>query len=464
MATTLDGAPKFDELTAMVFINKGPDFSDVPIEGFYKNPLGVPMSFEIHQSINGMYRYGYITFEDKVGVRETLPLTGNEILTIRYANNASSLELAAQPRVIHFNVYDIEESQFSNAGGDERLTDKAIKFHVIEAPFFLKYSCDVWTRSYGTPDNGMAINNIFEKHLINDLKIPNNLFSLDLQKMSTSLHFCSPAWRSQMIFNYLVQFARDEQGYGNVKFFTTSDPKTGNVVINLKSINQLFSNPKATEYTLVNASAFESGHVGIMARTMNQILTHKFVTYDLTTLASGVPGAYILNFDYVLSRYYTLKDNYKESISRKENAHFYNFGLWSDKISNAKSKSFFLGPTNKKLAKSYLNNKITEHQFQLRCETTTYVDESINPGDKIVIYFMSGMTEVTKNQQHLLDEQMSGAWIVEEIVDACANGIGYRKMVLIKDSFLNLYDVSSGVGNSKTLPSVHTVFHDEFKG
>jgi hypothetical protein len=110
-----------------------------------------------------------------------------------------------------------------------------------------------------------------------------------------------------------------------------------------------------------------------------------------------------------------------------------------------------------------LTNTISDHQFQLRCETLTYVDESINPGDKVVLYFESGITALTQDQSHLLDEQMSGAWIVEEIVDSVINGTGVRKMVIVKDSFFNLYDVSSGSSNSKTLPNVHTVFNDNIQ-
>lgn len=459
-----DVSPQFDNVSAMVYINKGPFFDKLDPKTFYNTVLGCPMAFEIHQSINGMYRYGYITFEDRIGIRETLPLTGNEILTIKYKNMTTGVDVPTLPRVVHFNVFNIEENQTNN-DGFERFTNKVLKFHVIEAPFFLKYTQSVWLRSFGKTDSPIPIDKIFQEHFDNDLKIMSSLFSFNFQPMSIKMNFNAPAWRSQTIFSYLLQYARDNNGYGNVKLFNTSDPLTGDVVVNLMSINQMFSAPNSVVFTLVDVQAYESGKTpGQLGTTsINQVLQHKFLSYDLTTLSTGYAGANLINFDYENSVYYQLNDNYKQNISRKENSYFYNYGLWSDTISNINAKRIFLGPHDKLAAKAFLTNTISDHQFQLRCETLTYVDESINPGDKVVLYFESGITALTQDQSHLLDEQMSGAWIVEEIVDSVINGTGVRKMVIVKDSFFNLYDVSSGSSNSKTLPNVHTVFNDNIQ-
>ena len=455
--TVPDSSPAFDQVAAAVYINQGPSFDGLNTSQFYNNLLGVPMSFEIYQSINGMFRYGFIMFEDKLGIRETLPLTGNEILSLKYANAAMGTAYSRQPRTMHFNVYDIEEIQFSGSEKD-RFTQKALKFHVIEAPFFLKYNTNVWLKSYGTPEDGVTIDTIINQHLTTDLQIPGDLFQLNIQKMSTTntIHFCVPAWRSQMIFNYLLQYVRDQNDYGNVKFYNTSDASTGSVITNLQSVNNMFMNQKITEFVMVDTTAYSSGQKPtslISQRALNLILSYKFLSYNITSLASGLPGAHLLNLDYENSQYFTMYDNYVQSNANSK--YFYNFSLWSNEISNSQSKRLFIGPTITSLAKAYLNNKIIDHKYQLRCEVATYIDETINPGDKIAIFFMSGMADL--NQQHLLDEQLSGGWIVEEIIDSAVNGQGYRKMILIKDSFFNIYDTTAGNNTNTTLPQVQSI-------
>lgn len=461
MVVKTDSRPELDNVAMYAYINNGPFLDKLDPTHMYDNYLGVPYALEIHSSINGMYRYGHVIFDDRVGIRETLPLTGNEIISIKYKNMTRGNENGDQPCVIHFNIFDMEEAQI-NKDDDTRFTNKALKFHLIEAPFFLKYNQKVWRRSYGsndgTQDLGMSIDKIFYNHLTSDLMIPSNLVKLNLQKMATKLHFCIPAWKSQKTFSYLLDYARDINNFGNVKFFTTSDITDGTVILNLQSMNQMFLNKDSTEFVLVDSSVYESGNPAalITTRNINQIISHRFLSYDISTVPSGFAGGQLINHDYINSRYFTQYDNYKQSIDKKENPFFYNFGLWSDTISDDESKQFYVGSLQSDVGSYYLDNKIIQHQYQLRCEVMTYVDETINVGDKITIYFLSGMSQ-TGDQAHLLDEQMSGDWLVEDMIDTVALGRGYRKMIVVKDSFFNLYDIAAKNGATNTLPAVTPV-------
>lgn len=458
--------PEFDRIIAHTYLSRGPYLDSLTREDIFKTSLGVPFSFEIHSSINGMYRYGSITFDDRYGIRETLPLTGNEIITLAYKNSHRGSLLTDGMTVIHFNIFDIEETQISTSA-DDRFTQKALKFHVIEAPFFLLYNDTVWTRSYGKDDGktsvGVTIDEIFRQHLTNDLEIEREgLIQLNLEKMATKTHFCCPAWKSQMMFSYLLDFAQDHNNYGNVKFYTTSDSE-GNVLVNLRSVNQMFisKDKEVPEFTLVDSSGYESGRLdkpGMTPRNLNQILSHKFVSYDITSLPSGLPGGQLLTYDYKKSRYFTIRENYKEAIARKENPFFQNFALWSDRISNESSKQFYAGEYEKSYARGFLNNKLIEHnKQQLRCQSLTFIDEKIQVGDKIFVIFLSGMVDLMKEQGKLMDEQMSGTWVVEDIADTVINGRGVRTMTVIRDSFFNLYGVSAGIANQPALPQVKPV-------
>jgi hypothetical protein len=457
-----NNASELDMVVVGAYLNRGPYLDGIERKDLFKSPLGIPFSFEVHASINGFYRYGSITFDDRFGIRESLPLTGNEIISIVYKNATRGAAFTGGSTVIHFNIFDMEETQIY-PDQLSKFTEKAIKFHLIEAPFFLKYNDTVWSRSFGKNTGqspaGISIDEIFRKHLQDDLQIDkNNIVSLKLEKMATKTHFCCPSWKSQMMFSYLLDFARDDQNYGNVKLYNTSDNE-GGVIINLKSINQMITSTdrKAVEFVLADSSTFLSNSVGLAQKNLNQIISHKFLSYDITSIPTGLPGGQLLTYDYIGSRYYTLKEKYDQAIQKKENPFFHPFALWSEKISNDKSKQIYSGQYPKDYAKSYLNNKLIEqNKHQLRCQTMTYIDEQVQPGDKIFIVFLSGTSNIGKTRP-IMDEQMSGYWIVEEIVDAAANGRGVRNMTLVRDSFVNLYTVTSGPKPTKTLPTVNNV-------
>jgi hypothetical protein len=140
-----------DEISVNTFLSSGPlldvNNSDKIFES--QKHLGIPYEMELHASINGMYRYGSISLFDDGGIRESLPLTGNEIITIMYRNSYKT-DSGSQPTIIHFNIFDIEEeTYYPTAMDSKRFTTKLLKLHIIECPFFLLYNQNLWQKSYG---------------------------------------------------------------------------------------------------------------------------------------------------------------------------------------------------------------------------------------------------------------------------------------------------------------------------
>jgi hypothetical protein len=428
-----------------------------------KNKFGIPHSFEVHTSVNGMYRYGSLTVEDKYGIRESLPITGNEIITIAYNNATRGAITTATPVFIHFNIFNMEEAMI-DADDATRFSRKALKFNLVEAPFFLKYNDVQWQKIWGKDDGvssvtGQSVDSIILDHLQNDLQLnETSLFVYDFQKLKTKMHFCCPSWKTQLMLAYLLDFAKDNDNNGCVKLFTTSELETGSIKINMKSMNNMFKEAKTTLYGLIDVSSMQKSVAGVAigSRSPNLILSYKFLTYDITSIPSGFSGAYLLNYDYTKSQYFTQLNRYSENNQR--NKSFYNFALWSNQIDNDQSRQFYFGEIrDKSQGTGFLQNKITEHQYQLRCEMMTYVDETVQVGEKIFVTFLSGMAAIDNMQSHPIDEQMSGAWLIEEITDHCIDGRGMRKMVAIKDSFFNMYEPT--VGKTKQLlPPVEGIF------
>ncbi len=229
----LEGKPEFDTVSVFCWITRGPYMNDLKAGDLIKNKFGIPHSFEIHNSLNGMYRYGSLTVEDKYGIRESLPITGNEIITVAYNNATRGSLTTAKPIFIHFNIFDMEEAMIDE-NDSTRFSRKALKFHLVEAPFFLKYNDVQWQRAWGNDTgidiNGVSVDQIFRQHLEEDLKIKEpSLFIMDFEILRTKPYFYCPSWKTQRMFSYLLEFAKSTKNNGCVKYFTTSDLDTGSI-------------------------------------------------------------------------------------------------------------------------------------------------------------------------------------------------------------------------------------------
>jgi hypothetical protein len=464
----MTSAADVNDIDVNAFINPGPNFSDLDPETFFTTNkfLGKPMAIELHESINSMYRFGSVVFEDNIGLRERFPLTGNEIISIIYKNKITSdPSTEAFYKIIHFNIFDMTESQIKpNATKDEKYYRKGLKFHLIEAPFYLTYNGTKYQRVFGR-DIGdgrveaPTIDKIFESFLLDSMGLNEDFIELDFHKMTQDVFRIScPYWKPQKFFKYLLDYARDENDSGNVKFFTTSNLDTGLTKVNLKSMIGMFKDPQdgiVHPYTLVDKAAFDTSirrGEGLPVKTLNQIFYWKFLTYDLSTLTIGLAGGTQFNYQYDGSiGFHFISDNYEQSISR--NKYYGNIGIWNTNISNEFSSGHYLGSLNPKVAENYLNNAIISNNFQVRCEVLTNINERVQVGDVVAIQFLSSNPAAVDGQEQIMDEQMSGEWLVEEITDNYSNGKGMRKMVMIKDSFFNLYN-PQGVENNSNLAEV----------
>ena len=445
------------ECNIKAYISSGPYIESVDLKQIFNLPVNEVISADLRSSIDGMYRYGSITIRDDVGFREYTSLTGNEIVTIVYSNKMISSD--RPEKIIHFNIYDMHESTPSD-DTNRKYTNKFITLHLMEAPFFLSYNRKPWSKAYGK-DNGdgtstnVSIDEIIKSHLLDDLKITEDMAELDFSKMSTEMHWSIPYWKPQQTLQYLLQFAKDIDGHGNVKLFTKTDIDKQKTILKLSSISNLFKTEQSTVYPVIDVHAITSGLLpaGMTSRkSANQIFDYKFESYDVVSLVSGLSGGYMYNHDYRDGKYFVHTDDYRASIASEK--YFGQFGLWSDKISDWQSTSHSLGDISPELAKTYLNNKVIQQKYQLKCHIRTPVNHDRNVGDKVYLTFPSGAYLV--NESATVDEQMSGEWIIKEITDQISGGRGTSEVVLIKDSFYNDVGVTSG-NKVKKLPDVKPI-------
>lgn len=449
---------------AYVYFSDGPFMTDFNPDRMFDiidtNETNNVIAMEIHSSIDSLYRYGYIVIQDRTGFRETLNLTGNELITLKYANGPF---VATEPaKVIHFNIYDMEEVYISENYRD-KYTNRAIKIHVMEAPMFLLYNWNYHCRGFGKDigdgnNEVVRIDEMFRIHLEEDLQITQNgVVELDLRRMSTEMYWTIPLWKPQMTFMYLLDYAKDDQGYPDVKFFPTTNIQDSKTVINLKSIYQMFSDDSNTfQYNLVNVgpitnSATETGQRAI--KSLNQIINYKFETYDLTSLISGLAGSSVYNRRYIEGRSFLQTEDYRTA--RKKQKYMGNVGIWSDNIAQWDTMWYPIGNMPPEIAAAYLENQISKQRYQLKCIADSYMNHSRNCGDRVTMLFPSTASGVDSSKT--IDEQMSGEWIIQEMVDKIIAGKGSSEIIFIKDSFFNVEGTSSGNGGTQKLPSVEKI-------
>jgi hypothetical protein len=118
-----------------------------------------------------------------------------------------------------------------------------------------------------------------------------------------------------------------------------------------------------------------------------------------------------------------------------------------------------LGPIPKEVAKDYLDNRISENRFQLKCQIVSPINERVQVGDVILITFLT-TSPTTEDEKIGIDETVWGYWIVESITDEVSNGKGGRLYTLIKDSFFNISS-SSDMNRKERLPQVESVLKGE---
>lgn len=428
-----------------------------------RNEPLVIQSIEIHSSIFGLYRYAVIDVLDSIGQRELTSLGANDLIVIEYSGGVPMTDNIAGMKRLYFNIYDIKEIPIDENSIRIRFTQKMLKIHLIEAPFFLAYNknyCNrTWGKSYGDGSiSGVSIGNIIEDHLKNDLGIHPQLVEYNFDKMSTSIHFCCPYWKTQTMINYLLTACKDQYNFSNVVLFNTDNIKDMKTVVNLKSVNSLYKQEKEVEYTFIDSSSMVSSVNNKFkpSQDRNTILSWEINTYDLTTLTTGIAGGTVVGSSYDESLYYEARSTYTNSTNLDKFSG--NYATWKQEISDFRNKLYSPRYIDNGRQIDFINNRIENKKYQIEIDALMYINENRNVGDKVNLVFPSILAV---HEQHILDEQFTGTFIIKEIIDICTITEGFSKVKLIGDSFFNLMSPNNG-GGAKKLPKVKPI--SEYKG
>ena len=414
------------------------------------------MSFEVHESLDMYFRTAKMIAHDRFASREFMPLTGNEIISIRYKN-------AAHPdgvpeKIIHFFINDVREIQ--NPQEWDRGSN-LLEFTLVEAPihFFLTgnsvyktYSWDAGTKT-SYPKRARSIYD-----LMNDTinLIPNirNWYEIDIEQTLDSeedkTNFFIPNWTPLKTLNYLRKFAVNKEGLPYYVCYIESPSRFGDKpILRCKSIYTLMKQKNyhifSSQFANHTNRAPQGSSVSDVVRDINEgerdkyditntITNRRFNYFNrLKTSFGQLSGETFYTFDYisdnkyVAANYDTFKRNYKGL--GQYSLHSMSYG---NQWSQFRPHSF---NDTKKLLKmkqnEYAYNTI---QSSISCGLDMKLNQLRKPGQLADIVFKSAMNDTN------VDRMMSGKWLIWGQVDSMTSfaSPAASYVVCVKDGFESL--------------------------
>lgn len=422
---------------------------------FFKNRMeDTVISFEIHDSLDMYFKVAKMVCHDRFASREFLPITGNEIISIRYKN-------AAHPdgvpeKIIHFFINDIKEIQ--NPEEWDRGSN-LISFNLIEAPihFFLTsnsvYKTYSWDGGSSTtyPKRSKSIYDIMND-TINLIPNIRNWYDIDIEQTTDTeddkINFFIPNWTPIKTLNYLRKFAVNKEGLPYYVCYIKPSMKLGSKpTLVCKSIYTLM---QQKDYHVFSSQYAQHAYRPAQGETspVRDISIGEKDKYDITNTISNrrfnyfnrlkssfgqLSGETFSTFDYINDNKYvsfdfdTFRSKYKGL-----GQYFVHSSKYGNQWSQFRPHSF---NTSKNLLKmkqnEYAYNTI---QSSISCQLDMTLNQLRSPGQLADIVFKSA------SQDTNIDRMMSGKWLIWGQVDVLTafSAPATSYVVCVKDGFESL--------------------------
>jgi len=406
--------------------------------------LETVFKIEIQDSMDMYFRTAKLWFFDRYAMREIMPLTGNEVVTIKYKNMAQPS--ATVEKVMHFQIQSISEvpnMQEYNKGSNITL------MNLVEAPAFnfLTNNCVYKTYDW---DTKMKVSD-----LVNDclLSIPGltNWYDIDIEETlnadGAKFKFYNPNWTPMKTINYLKKFAISQKDDFPYYTFFIEPPKTksGKPKIHFKPVykymtptdkHQVSSHFQQEVYRAgqgepnKNARDYTQENDYEIFNTMQERQFDYF--HRAKTAFAQMSGETFFTFDYENDNKYfaldysTFKDTY-QGLGQKQ-LHSMNYGnMWASHRPHSFTDNLRL-----------LNMKRNEMAYNtihsgIACTAAMTINNLRNVGQLADVIFKSSL-----NQKSGVDYMMSGTWLIWGQVDEMQDGAARSKVLMVKDGFEQL--------------------------
>lgn len=389
-------------------------------------------NFYFVEDLESMFMTAQLEVEDKGGWVEKLPITGNETFEIDLIQEDEDKNIKVH-KTLFFEIYDIK-METGTTGRTNIYT-----FMLVEKGFFellrIYYSC-----SFKEKTVSEIITSIFNKQLM----FEKNKIKFDVEKTVEKINFTIPYWKPTTSIKYLSKIAKRSKSPQEAGFLFYSTLGPDDEETSLKrfvSLATLLEQKAKTEpeekYYLRNSS--------ISIYYLNNILEVKNLSLsNKTPVKNGIGGKtfYGINFlddKRVLKESVKLSDYIKDSIFLGETSYY------TKDIEDPNSEVQFRGYSNKDLIKNEIN-----YLFRLAFEDINKREIYCKGSLKRYCGKIIQIEEVSGNVDEMVNENLSGTWLIKKIVHYCIGESFEQKMVILKNSFGKLQDVPKQLSLSKT--------------
>ncbi len=441
-------------------ICKIPDLSAFVYEDvdFFAITLYDSYYIEIDQSLDMMFKTAKVVLPDRSGFRENYPLTGNEIITIRYRNSG---DIGGDEKIIHFRIFSVDE--IPNIKEQTNKNSMLISLNLVEFPVFDFLMDNKVYLSYEWGENNINGSTSIEKIIEDTLNaVPNllNWYDIEidptLKSQDDLFNFFVPNWTPMKVIKYLSKYAIKESNRNQGLYTFTTDHSTGEGIrpkLVFKSVYSYLEEDVARNYGSLHESVFGSdgddveGYAEEFEYAPTEYIKNKRIEFSDSSkqIFSRLSGSTVSTFSYINDNKY-LAFNYSDFLSSYNSflgtlgVHGVNYGnQWSD---------FSYSPlTNESQIKSlYVNKYSNKTMKSVSCTIQTHVNQLRKVGEKVEL-------DLKSNSETGKDEMMGKSWLTWSIKDVILqSGEGSSQVIFYKDSFEdvrgdpgNLPDISSEV-------------------
>lgn len=428
------------------------DHSDV---SYFENVLTNVISIEVRESVDQFYRTAAVTIADRSSLREIIPLTGNEVVSVSYKNRLHSSISSLKRKIIHFKIFHIEEhenleNRSSRAGGSY------ITLHLVEWPAFDFLSSIIYQTFpiSHMPEQGEKASTLVE-NMLKGIHGFENFYDISVDASPDTLRFNNfwvPRWTISKTLQYIAQFMISANSQPYYFFGIRSSPEGGG------------SKPKAffhSIYSYFNSEHFRTYSTSKPDSLMNKVAPSTVgdtseqngklpkpeddTNYDpLDYIAAKsiefgnankvfqnmLHGRTIVNYDYREGNqhrsldYRNFMKNYTTLGPTLAHPTDMNFGnQW---------KIYETVPYNNEgMTEAYLRNKMARGAFKESFLTAICpVNETRTLAEKAALLLPSPIKD------RPIDFQMSGRWMTYSVIDIiAANGFATSQVTFARDSF-----------------------------
>lgn len=414
------------------------------------------LEIEVRETIDQFYRTGKVVIADKSMLRETLPFTGNEIVSVRYKNRFHSGLSNLKDKVVHFKIFHIEEyedmADRSNSPGGSYVV-----FHLVEWPAFDFLSTIVYQtfKTSTTPGAGVRASTLIED-LLKGINGFENHYDINVDPSQEDLNFTNfwiPRWTITKAIKYINQFMVNAQGFPFYFFGVRSNPEgVGNKPLAMYSSVYSFLDAQhfrlyssAKPDTLMNKNA-PSQLSGRDENATNPIpkpeedksyfpldyIDGKTIEYGNSNriFQKSLIGRTVLNYDYNIGnshhaidyRYFSKDYTYLGlTIPSPQDQNFGN--QW---------KTYETVPyNNEQMTEGYLRNRMVKGAFK-----SSFMTARCPVNESRILCEKANVLIPSPERTRSIDFQMSGRWMTYAITDNIkTNGYATSEVTFARDSF-----------------------------